>query len=45
MDFRRFVKCVEHDELAPGPWKPPVDAGWHPMIHEALVQIDALVGG
>lgn len=45
MDFRRFEKYVELDELASSPWRPAVGAGWHPMIHEALAKIDALVGG
>lgn len=45
MDFGRFVKYVELDELAPRPWRPPVGAGWHPMLHEALTKIDTIVGG
>jgi len=45
MDFRGFAKYVERDGPAYSLWRPPVGAGWHRMIHEALVKIDAIVGG
>jgi hypothetical protein len=45
MDFERFVKYVELHDLASRPWRPPVGAGWHPMLHDALTKIDAIVGG
>jgi hypothetical protein len=44
-DFEKFRKYFGEYAEAPAPWSPPVGAGWHGIIHDALVKIDVIVNG
>jgi len=44
-DFERFQKYLGVYADVPAPWKPPVGEGWHGIIFDALVKIDAIVKG
>jgi hypothetical protein len=45
MSFIEFSKYLGIRSDKPSHWEPECDPGWHPMILEALAQIDAIVGG
>lgn len=44
-NFERFRKYLGVYAEAPAPWSPPVGEGWHGLIFDALVKIDAIVRG
>ena len=45
MSFIVFSKYLGLRGDKPSDWQPECDAGWHPMILEALAKIDKIVGG
>jgi hypothetical protein len=45
MSFIEYSKYLGIRGGEPEHWEPECDAGWHPMILEALAKIDKIVGG
>jgi hypothetical protein len=45
MSFIAYCKYWGIQGDKPADWEPECDAGWHPMIVDALAKIDAIVGG